>query len=93
VTRNTFWLLFRPGATAEQRQAAIEAVDGMVVGGAVRGSGNRYPPPSGPHMLRYYYLRFPANPDSGAAPLERAIRTLALLPQVQDVRPDVLGED
>jgi len=92
VVRNKLWLLFRPTATAEQRQAAIEAINGIIVGGTVFGTGNRYPPPSGPHTLRYYYVAFPAYPDSGAAPLARAIRTLAPLPQVQDVRPDVLGK-
>jgi hypothetical protein len=93
VVRNRLWLLFRPAATAEQRQAAIEAVDGIIVGGTVRGSGNGYPPPHGSHTLRYYYVAFSAYPDSGAVPLERAIRTLAPLPQVQDVRPDILGQD
>lgn len=93
VVRNKLWLLFRPGASAEQREAAIEAVNGMVVGGSMRGTGNAYPPPSGSHTIRYYYVSFPAYPDSGAAPLERAIRKLASLPQVQDARPDILGQN
>jgi|SRR5579863_319458 len=93
TVRNKLWLLFRPGATAEQREAAIEAVNGIVVGGAERSTGNGYPPPHGFHRLRYYYVAFPAYPDSGAGPLERAIHTLALLPQVQDVRADILGQD
>lgn len=90
VVRNTVWLLFRRQASAEDREAAIEAVNGIVVGGSIRGSGNRYPPPSGPHMQRYYYVRIPAYPDSGAGPLERALQTLATQPAVQDVQPDVL---
>lgn len=89
VVRNRLWLLFRPGATAEQREGAVEAINGIVLGGVVRGTGNGYPPPSGFHRLRYYYVAFPAYPDSGAAPLERAIHALAVLPQVQDVRADV----
>lgn len=93
AVRNRLWLLFRPGATAEQREAAVEAVGGIVLGGVVRGTGNGYPPPSGPRRLRYYYLAFPAYPDSGAGPLERAIHALALLPQVQDVRAIIIGQD
>jgi len=76
VVRNKLWLMFRPDATPEARQAAVDAVDGVVVGGMLRG------------QARYYYLRIPANPDSGAAPLEHALRTLAPLPQVQDVMVD-----
>jgi hypothetical protein len=93
AVRNRLWLLFRSGATAEQREAAIEAVNGIVLGGIERGTGNGYPPPHGPHRLRYFYVAFPAYPDSGAGPLERAIHALALLPQVQDVRADIVGHD
>jgi hypothetical protein len=93
VVRNRLWLLFRPDATAEQREAAVEAVNGIVLGGVIRGTGNGYPPPRGPHRLRYYYVAFPAYPDSGAAPLERAIHALAPLPQVQDVRAIIIGQD
>ena len=87
VVRDKLWLLFRPGTTAEQREAAIEAVNGIVMGGAERGTGNGYPPPHGPHRLRYYYVAFPAYPDSGAGPLERAIHALALLPQCKMSEP------
>jgi hypothetical protein len=90
VVRDKLWLFFRRSATAEDREAALEAVNGIVVGGMVRSTGNRYPPSSGPHMQRYYYVRIPAYPDSGAAPLQRAIETLAPMPQVQDVEADVL---
>jgi len=90
VERDKLWLIFRSAATPEDREAAIEAVNGIVVGGMLRSTGNRYPPPSGPHMQRYYYVRIPAYPDSGAVPLGRAIRTLAPLPQVQDVEADAL---
>jgi hypothetical protein len=69
-------VMFRSDATPEQRQAAIDAVSGVVVGGMLRGQD------------RYYYVRIAANPDSGAAPLVRALRTLAPLPGVQDVMPD-----
>jgi hypothetical protein len=82
VVRDKLWLLFRREASAEDREAAIESVNGIVVGGTIRGSGNRYPPPHGPRVQRYYYVRIPAYPDSGAAPLERAIQTLAVQPAV-----------
>jgi hypothetical protein len=38
VVRNKLWLMFRKDATAEQREAAIELVDGVVVGGTIRAS-------------------------------------------------------
>lgn len=95
VVRNKLWLLFRDNATPEQRQAAIDLVGGVVIGGrrigtdprgvftkTFSGSANAAP--------GYYYLRIPANPDSGAGPLAAVIRTLALLPQVQHVMPDVV---
>ncbi len=78
VVRNKLWVMFRPDASPEQRQAAVDSVDAVVVGGMLRGKD------------RYYYLRITANPDSGAAPLERALRTLAPMAQVQDVMPDRL---
>ncbi len=78
VVRNKLWVMFRPDASPEQRQAAVDSVDAVVVGGMLRGTD------------RYYYLRITANPDSGAAPLERALRTLAPMAQVQDVMPDRL---
>ncbi len=78
VVRNKLWVMFRPDASPEQRQAVVDSLDAEVVGGMLRGKD------------RYYYLRITANPDSGAAPLERALRTLAPMPQVQDVMPDRL---
>ncbi len=79
VVRNKLWVLFRHDATEEQREAAIDLVDGVVIGGMTRRND------------RYYYVRFAANPDSGAVPLGRAIRALAALPQVQDVQADQLA--
>jgi hypothetical protein len=79
VVRNKLWLLFRDRATPEQRQAAIDVVQGVVIGGRRVG-----PSP-------YYYLRIPANPDSAGGPLAAAIRTLAVLPQVQHVMPDLVA--
>ncbi len=76
VVRNKLWVLFRDSASAEQRQAAVDLVQGVVIGGRQIG-----PSP-------YYYLRIPANPDSGGGPLAAVIRTLAALPQVQHVMPD-----
>jgi hypothetical protein len=78
VVRNKLWLLFRDSASAEQRQAAVDLVQGVVIGGREFG-----PNP-------YYYLRIPANPDSGAGPLAAIIRTLAGLPQVQHVMADAV---
>jgi hypothetical protein len=76
VARNKLWLAFRHDATPDQRQAAVDAVQGVVVGGRRIGT------------VAYYYLRIPANPDSGGGPLEQAIRALAIMPQVQHVMPD-----
>jgi hypothetical protein len=76
VVRDKVWLMFRPDATPEQRQAVIDSVGGVIVGGMIRGQD------------RYYYVRIPANPDSGSAPLQRALRALAPMPQVQDVMAD-----
>jgi hypothetical protein len=78
LVRNKLWLLFRDSASAEQRQAAVDLVQGVVIGGRRIG-----PSP-------YYYLRIPANPDSGGGPLAAVIRTLAALPQVQHVMPDIV---
>jgi hypothetical protein len=78
VVRNKLWLLFRDSASVEQRQAAVDLVQGVVIGGREFG-----PNP-------YYYLRIPANPDSGAGPLAAIIRTLAGLPQVQHVMADAV---
>lgn len=78
VVRNKVWLAFRHDATIEQRQAAIDAVQGVVVGGRRIGA------------VPYYYLRIPANPDSAGTPLEQTIRALAVMPQVQHVMPDNL---
>lgn len=79
VVRNKLWVMFRRDATVEQRQAAVDAVEGVVIG------GHRV----GPNP--YYYLRIPANPDSGSRPLDDAIRALAIMPQVQHVLPDNLA--
>jgi hypothetical protein len=76
LVRNKLWLLFRDSASEEQRQAAVDLVQGVVIGGRQFG-----PSP-------YYYLRIPANPDSGGGPLAAVIRILATLPQVQHVMPD-----
>ncbi len=62
----------------------MEAVNGVVVGVAKRGVG---PPRHGAHVLSYFVVAISAHPDSGAAPLERALRTLGGLPHVQDVQP------
>ena len=62
-------------ATMRRRNNArrpFDLVDGVVIGGMTRGND------------RYYYVRFAANPDSGAIPLGRAIRALAALPQVRE---------
>jgi hypothetical protein len=71
VTRDLVWLIFKRTATIEDRQEALDAVDGVVVGGGLLGAGNNY------------LVRILAPSDSGAGPLLRALDTLNKLPQVQ----------
>jgi hypothetical protein len=76
VSRAWLWLTFTKSATEEDRQAAVDAVDGIVVGGMHLGG------------LRRYYLQVPAPPDSGGGPLARAKATLSAQPGVAHVDAD-----
>ena len=80
VVRNKLWLEFKDGATIEDRQAALDAIDGSVVGGMWLGRGH------------YYYVRIPVPQDSGAGPLARAIEKLKTMPNVGYVMPHYLTD-
>lgn len=64
-------VLFQPGATADQRQAAVTAVGGIVVGGS--------------QQLGYYYVRIGG--DGTLTTLNAAIQSLRALSQVQRAVP------
>ena len=64
VSRAWLWLSFTKSATKEDRQAAVDAVNGIVVGGMRLGSAHRY------------FVHVPVPTDSGGGPLARAIATL-----------------
>lgn len=72
VTRNAIFLRYKGGISMEDRQAALDAVDGVVIGG----------------FLGEYFVRVPEAADSGAGPLFSAIRILKALPQVQGATID-----
>lgn len=68
ISRNLVFVRFLKSATREQRQIALDAVDGMVVGG---GAG-------------MYVVHLPVPPDSlGLGYVLRAIRTLRKVPGVE----------
>lgn len=74
-TKRIVLVAFKPTATASDRQAAIRAVGGTVVGGVPVDGGEGY-----------YYVQIP---DRGAGvQLRAAIRTLMALPQVDEVSLD-----
>jgi hypothetical protein len=71
VTRDLLWLTFKRNATVEDRQEALDAVNGTVVGGTKLGAPDNY------------LVRIPAPAASGAGPLLGAIKILLALPQVR----------
>jgi hypothetical protein len=75
VSRAWLWLTFTKGATEEDRQAAVDAVNGIVVGGVHLGHG-------------MYYVHVPVPVDSGGGPLARAMATLREQPGVANVFAD-----
>lgn len=75
VSRAWLWLTFTTSATEEDRQAAIDAVNGTVVGGMHLGHG-------------IYYLHVPVPADSGGGPLARARATLNAQPGVAHADAD-----
>ena len=73
--RNIVLVLFREETSRADKQQAIDAIRGTVVGGvAVRRGG-------------YYYVRIPD--DGTARPLFRAIAKLKSFPQVQSATPEL----
>jgi hypothetical protein len=75
ILRDILVLMFRPGTTQADRQAAIDLVNGTVVGG--------YPVPN---TESAYLIRVPS--DSTLEPLFQAISKLRELPQVSIAMPD-----
>ena len=73
VVRDRVWLRFRASASADERQAAVDAVHGTVLGGVRLGSGGD----------GVYYVALTVPDDSGAAPLLNALATLKAMPQVR----------
>lgn len=63
---------FRQGATVRERQQAIDAVNGVVVGGKAVGDGEGF-----------YLVRIPSDPDPGQSLMFAAIARLKSMPQVQ----------
>lgn len=78
LVRNKLWVRFKPTATEDDRQAAIDSVDGVVVGGSDIGVDG------------LYYVRIPAPPNTRSGPVRHAMAILANLPQVARVLPDLL---
>jgi hypothetical protein len=73
--RNVVQVAFRVDASPEERQAAIDAIKGEVVGGVRVGDSDGY-----------YYIRIPLN--GTAAPVWQAVDVLNGLPQVEYAAPD-----
>ena len=71
--RNTVQLLFREETSRVEKQQAVDAVRGFVVGGAPIGKGG------------FYFVRI--SDDGTSRPLFRAIQTLSSFPQVESASP------
>jgi hypothetical protein len=76
--RDIVLLIFKNGTSIEQKQAAIDLVDGEVIGGA---------PPKIPGIEGVYVVRVPD--DGTSRPLMRAIDALEALPQILAATVDV----
>lgn len=75
ATKNTVWVRFKESVTSADRRAAIDSIQGELVGGS--------------NFIRSHLVRFPLNGDSSSrAPLHRAVDKLKSLSQVYDVRYD-----
>ena len=75
--RDIVSILFAPGAPVEQRQAAVDLIQGKVVGG-LRAFGDD----------GFYFVRIPG--DGTANPMLSAISTLNELPQVVGAAPEFI---
>jgi hypothetical protein len=73
--RNIVVVMFQEPAARDEKQRAVDAIQGVVVGGARLGKGG------------YYYIR--VQDDGTSAPLFRAIRKLKSFPQVQFATPEL----
>lgn len=74
--RNILVIQFKSGATQSERQSAVDAVGGSVIGGSRIGEDEGY-----------YYVQI--LDDGTSAPLFAAIAQLKTLPQVKDVGPEL----
>ena len=77
--RNVVEVTFRPTATLAQRQAAIDLVNGEVVGGIPLGGAEKY------YIVRIPYALAPG--DSVSGPVLRAGATLRALPFIESAWP------
>jgi hypothetical protein len=82
--RNIVVVLFQEPTSRSEKQHAIDAIQGIVVGGAPIGKGG------------FYYVRI--TDDGTSRPLFRAIQTLKSFPQVESASPELpdispLGQD
>jgi len=73
--RNLILLTFREDASQAQRQQAVDAVGGVVIGGTPAGRGG------------FYYVRI--KDDGTSRPLFRATAQLRAMPQVDLASPDL----
>lgn len=79
VTRDRVWLVFRHDASLDQRQAALDAVDGTVLGGRTLGAPDAY------------YVQIPATSGDSPVGLSIAITKLLQMPGVRFVEPHYLN--
>jgi hypothetical protein len=77
--RNTVQLLFREETSRVEKQRAVDAIRGVVVGGAPIGRGG------------FYFVRI--SDDGTSRPLFRAIQTLRSFPQVESASPVLPAPD
>jgi hypothetical protein len=73
--RNIVVVMFQEQTSRDEKQRAVDAINGVVVGGAPVGRGG------------YYYIRI--QDDGTSAPLFRAIRRLKSFRQVQSATPEL----
>lgn len=73
--RNIVLVMFQEQTPRDEKQRAIDAIHGVVVGGAPLGKGG------------YYYIRIPD--DGTSRPLFRAIQKLKAFPQVELASPEL----
>jgi hypothetical protein len=78
IVRNLIWLVFAKTASLEDRQAAVDTVNGIVVGGSPIGAPNNY------------LVQIPVAVSAGSGPLLHAIGVLKQMPHVRFAMVDDL---